>query len=351
MTYSLLMSILHIKGNVPEEKYFRVQNAPRGRNDELQEGEIKLETLYLSVDPYHRTRMNPDKSYVPPFNLGVALEGAGCGRVIESKNEEYQVGDVLTSMKVLKWPWQEIVIFDAERVKAEKLTKINNLDVELIPHTIGQLGMPGLTAYFGMIERGVPKEGETLVVSSGAGACGSIAGQIGKILGCHVVGITSSQEKIDYMIGLGFDVGINYSGKSEKELEEELRAACPRGVDIYYDNVGGWISNAVLRLMNVNGRVPICGQISQYNKEVSDPLPDELENDLKSKNVDRRWFMFFGFAAQFDDAWKQLFEWVKGGKIKVHYTMFEGIELMPSAFLALYESKNIGKLIVKIHKN
>ena len=294
-----------------------------------------------------RGRMNPGKSYVPPFEEGKPLNGSGCGRVIESKNADYHVNDILTSQRDLTWPWREKVIFDNDR--AGKFTKINQVPDHLISHTIGQLGMPGLTAYFGVIERGLPKEGETFVVSGGAGACGSIAGQIAKLRGCLVIGIASSQEKLDYMLNeLSFDFAVNYSGKSEEELFEDLKLVAKNGVDIYYDNVGGIISNAVLRLMNKEGRVPICGQISQYNKEEMDILPPSIENDLKEKNVTRGWFMVFNFKDQFEAAWNNLFNWVNEGKIKVHQTIFEGIDQMPHAFLALFTGENIGKLVVKI---
>jgi len=334
------------KGNEPELRHFKVVDQ-NDRDAPLGDGCIRLQTLYLSVDPYMRGRFNDAKSYVPPFTLGQPGSGSGAGRVIQSNNSKYKEGDILTSQKDLSWPWQEYVVFDAETI--EKFTRINQVPEDLIPHTIGQLGMPGLTAYFGVLERGKPKEGETFVVSGAAGACGTIAGQIAKLKGLRVIGIAGGEEKINYITQeLGFDVGIDYKGKSEEELLAELKKAAPNGVDIYYDNVGGIISNAVLRTLNKDARVPICGQISQYNSEETAPLPDDIEELLKEKNVDRRWFMVFSFKDQIDDAWKELFGWVQEGKVKVRATFFDGIDSLPSAFLALFSGANTGKAIIKV---
>jgi len=184
-------------------------------------------------------------------------------------------------------------------------------------------------------------------VSGGAGACGSIAGQIGKIKGCRVIGIAGSDEKIAYMKSIGFDEGVNYKGKTKDQLYEEIKRLCPNGVDIYYDNVGGDISVSVLRLMNNNGRVPICGQISQYNKLEMDPLPKEIEDELKVKNVDRRWFMVFSYKDQFEGGWSEMLTWVNNGSLKLHQTLYDGIEKMPDAFFALFTGDNVGKLSVK----
>jgi len=332
------------KGNTPELRHFNLTTTEL--NKDLHEGDVLLQTLFLSVDPYMRMRMNPDKSYMPPFTVGNPGEGSGVGRVIESSNNDYKVGDILTSQKDLSWPWQEFVKFDANKVV--NFTKINQVPENLIPHTIGQLGMPGLTAYFGVLERGKPKEGETFVVSGAAGACGTIAGQIAKLKGLRVIGIAGGPEKVRYLTEeLGFDVAIDYKGKSEEELIAELKIAAPKGIDVYYDNVGGIISNAILRLTNQDARVPICGQISQYNTEGSS-LPEDIEAILKERNVDRQWFMVMTFKEKFDVAWQELFQWVQSGDIKVRATIFEGIEKLPEAFLALFLGTNTGKAVVKI---
>jgi len=332
------------KGNQPEPKHFLVKEA--AENPALNDGEVLAQTLYLSVDPYMRGRMNPDRSYVAPFTVGQALNGSGCGRVIESKHPNYQPGDKIASLNELNWPWREYVVLSKSQV--DNCKKISEIPDHLVSHTIGQLGMPGLTAYFGTLNRGAPKAGETFVVSGGAGACGSIAGQIAKLKGCRVIGIAST-DKISYMTEeLGFDHGIDYVGKSEDQLFSELQAVCPDGVDIYYDNVGGIISHAVLRLMNENGRVPICGQISQYNSSNPDPLPDSIVHHLTEKKVQREWFMVFSFKEHFDSALNDLLGWVNNGNIKVHQTIFEGIENLPNAFLGLFNSINKGKLVVKL---
>ena len=164
-----------------------------------------------------------------------------------------------------------------------------------------------------------------------------------------MIGIASTQDKVEYMKGLGFDHGVTYVGKTEQQLYEELKALAPNGVDIYYDNVGGVISNAVLRLLNPNGRVPICGQITQYQKEVFDDPPAETLQELKEKNVERGWFLVLSYFDRYQEGWNELFKWVQEGKLQVHHTIYEGIEKLPQAFFDLFAGKNIGKLTVKIN--
>eukprot|EP00005_Dracoamoeba_jomungandri_P008529 CAMPEP_0174267138 /NCGR_PEP_ID=MMETSP0439-20130205/32600_1 /TAXON_ID=0 /ORGANISM="Stereomyxa ramosa, Strain Chinc5" /LENGTH=332 /DNA_ID=CAMNT_0015354475 /DNA_START=41 /DNA_END=1035 /DNA_ORIENTATION=- len=314
------------KGNEPTLEHFEVLDE---ETVDLKDGEVRLQTLYLSVDPYMRGRMNDTKSYIPPFKVGQPLEGSGVGKVIETKNDNYKVGDVLTSQKHLVWPWISYPVFDDEF--ASKFTGANTVPEHLLSATVGFLGMPGLTAYFGVKERGRPKDGETIVISGGAGACGSVAGQVARILGCsNVVGIARNQEKVDYMVNdLGFSSGIIYDGKTREQLSADIKAACPNGVDIYYDNVGGEISEAVLENMNENGRVPVCGQISQYNKDEMSPIPDLLQADLDAKNVERGWFMVMQFKDKFEEGWKEMFGWVEDGKMKLRETVVEGLENLP----------------------
>jgi len=210
--------------------------------------------------------------------------------------------------------------------------------------------MPGLTAYFGVEDRARPKEGETLVVSGAAGACGSVAGQIGKMAKLRVVGIVGSKEKEEYITKeLGFDSAVNYKGKSKEEIKEELSKLCPDGVDIYYDNVGGDISEAVLQLMNTNGRVPICGQISQYNKAEADGLSEETKDYIEKKKVQRGWFMFFNYFDKLDAAWSKLLQWAQEGLLKCRETTYDGIDQIPTAFLGLFSGDNLGKALVKVH--
>jgi len=321
---------------------------------ELKNGEILAQTLYLSVDPYFRGRMLPTgPGYAAPFTPGAPLHGSGVGKVIESKNSAYQVGDVLATRKFLDWPHQSFVILTGE--EAGKYTKVDTTQfpADQLGALVGFLGMPGLTAYFGLLDKGKPKEGETLVVSGAAGACGSVAGQIGKIKGLRVIGIVGTQEKLEYVTKeLGFDAAIIYKGKKVDQMTEELKHLAPKGVDIYYDNVGGDVSLAVLPLMNEKGRVPICGQISQYN-EAKDrasifKLPDPVESSLKTKNVQREFFLFFNYKDKLDEAWLDLFAWLRQGKLKNRETIYNGIEKVPESFVGLFSGDNIGKALIKL---
>lgn len=333
------------KGNKPTKDHFQVIEA---ETPVLQEGEILLQTLYVSVDPYMRMRMNPGKSYLEPFQEGKPLNGSGVGVVKESKNPKYVAGDVLTSQKRLAWPFQNYVVFDDKEASQYTKLDMNTVPKTLVSATIGFLGMPGLTAYFGLLERGNPKQGETLVVSGAAGACGSVVGQIAKIKGLKSVGIVGDQVKAEYITKeMGYDAAIVYKDKSQEQIEEEVRKLCPNGVDIYYDNVGGDISKAVLRVLNKGARVPICGQISQYNSETPEPLPEDIEQSLKDKEVSRAWFMVFEFFAHFDRAWAEMFQWVQEGKFKNKETVYEGIENVSTAFLGLFSGENIGKAVIK----
>eukprot|EP01103_Thecamoeba_quadrilineata_P000618 TRINITY_DN10539_c0_g1_i1.p1 TRINITY_DN10539_c0_g1~~TRINITY_DN10539_c0_g1_i1.p1 ORF type:complete len:352 (+),score=58.36 TRINITY_DN10539_c0_g1_i1:35-1090(+) len=335
------------RGNQPSTSNFTIEEI---EYPSINDGEILVQTLYLSVDPYHRGRMNPVKTYIDPFELNKPLTGTGVGRVVESKNPKYSVGDLLVSVKQLNWPYQSYVVFDEEKAAVYNKFDYSKIPESLIPATIGWLGMPGLTAYFGLEDKAKPKEGETLVVSGAAGACGSVAGQIGKMANLRVVGIVGSKEKEDYIVNeLGFDAAVNYKGKTKEQIKEELSKLCPNGVDIYYDNVGGEISESVLILMNQNGRVPICGQISQYNKEQPDPLSPEVQQHLEKNNVQRGWFMYMNYSDKFDAAWSKLIQWAQEGLLKCRDTTYDGIEKLPSAFVGLFAGENVGKAVVKTH--
>jgi len=304
------------------------------------------------VDPYLRGGMNGEKgqSYADPFSLDKPLSGGGVGRVIESKNPHYAVGDILTSQKALEYPFKEYVVFDSEfAAKFKKLSP--SFPKHLFSSTVGWLGMPGLTAYFGLMERSKSHPGENLVVSGGAGAVGSIAGQIGRILGLKVLGIVGTQEKADYITKeLGFHHAIIYKGKSREELSKEITSIFPDGVDIYYDNVGGEVSNAVIHTMKPGGRVPICGQISTYNspEPFSEKLPPEIAAVAEEKKLERGWFMVFNFHDKFDEAWNQLVKWEEEGKLKCRETHYTGIERFPDAFSGLFKGDNVGQAVIDV---
>lgn len=302
---------------------------------EPKDGEVLLRTRFLSVDPYMRGRMRDQKSYVPPFALNEVIAGGVVAEVIESRAPAFQPGDIVTGM--LGWRLYSVA-------RADEVRKI---DPNIAPVTtaLGVLGMPGLTAYFGLLDIGKPREGETVVVSGAAGAVGMTVCQIAKIKGCRVVGIAGSQEKNQYLENeLQVDATINYK---TADLKQAMRAACPKGVDVYFDNVGGEISDAVMQLLNQGARISVCGQISMYNLERPDVGP-RLQPYLLVNSALMKGFIVSNYAARFAEGGKQLAQWLAEGKLKYSETFVEGFENAPRAFLDLFEGKNLGKQLVKV---
>lgn len=302
----------------------------------LSEGEVLIKTLYLSVDPYMRGRMNDQKSYSPPFKLNEVIQGGAVGEVVESKDPSLQKGDIITGML----GWQHYTAAPAKQVR--------KIDPKVAPITtaLGILGMPGLTAYFGLLDIGKPQVGETVVVSGAAGAVGSVVGQIAKIKGCHVVGIAGSDEKCQYLISeLGFDAAINY--KSAKDIRQALKEACPNGVDVYFENVGGDISDAVMTLLNFKARIPLCGLISLYNLEKPDIGPRNQSLLLTTSSL-MQGFIIGNYAERFGEAIPQLATWLKEGRLKFAENIVDGFENTPEAFLGLFRGENVGKQLVKV---
>jgi hypothetical protein len=305
------------------------------------EGEVLVKTLYLSVDPYMRGRMREGKSYVAPFELNEAITGGVVGEVVESRSGNFQAGDIVTG----RLGWQLYSVATGEQGTPAALTKI---DPALAPVTtaLGILGMPGLTAYFGLLDIGHPVAGETVVVSGAAGAVGMVVCQLAKLKGCRVVGIAGSDEKNTYLTGeLGVDATINY--KTSSNLRQSLRDACPGGVDVYFDNVGGEISDAVLLLINHGARIIICGQIALYNLERMDvglrPQPILLVNSALMQG-----FIVSDYAARFPEGIDGLGRWLAEGKLKNAENIVEGFENAPRAFLGLFAGENTGKQLVRV---
>lgn len=302
----------------------------------LQDNEVLLRSVYISVDPYMRGRMREGPSYTAPFAVGEPIHGGVVGEVIESKAAGFEKGDYVLG----NLPWQ---LYTA--VNPESLQK---LDPEIAPVStaLGILGMPGLTAYFGLIDIGQPKEGETVVVSGAAGAVGSAVGQIAKLKGARVVGISGSTHKVEYLKKeLGFDEAIDY--KTSHSLVHDLKKACPKGVDVYFDNVGGSVSDAVMPLLNDFARIPICGQIALYNQEDLDVGP-RVQTFLLIHRALMKGYIVSDYAPRFPEARHQLGKWVQEGKIKFPETVTEGFDKLPEAFLGLFRGKNIGKQLVKV---
>lgn len=308
-------------------------------NEEIpaaKDGAILLKTVYVSVDPYLRGRMNDAKSYVPPFELNKPIQSGIIAKVIESKQENFKKGDFVSG----NLEWKEY-----QTSEGKGLHKVNQNEAKLSNY-LGILGMTGLTAYLGLTEIGLPKKNETLVVSGAGGAVGTVVGQVGKLLGCKVVGLTGSDEKVDLLTSkFNFDHAINY--KTTPDLEEAVKSACPKGVDIYFDNVGGEISDAVLANINKYARLPVCGAISLYNKtEV--PIGPRLQPIILTKSATMRGFIIGDLVEKFPAATKQLTTWLKADKLTFSETIVEGFDNIPQAFIALFEGKNKGKMIVKI---
>ncbi len=317
---------------VPTEKTFRAEETVLGS---IQDGELMVKGMYYSVDPYMRGRMNDRKSYQPPFKLNEPIEGAVVAEVMESRAADIRKGDIVTG----RMPWKRDIIISAAAVK-----KVDTSFVSPSAY-LGVLGMTGLTAYIGMMLIGKPKSGETVVVSGAAGAVGSVAGQMAHLAGCRVVGIAGSDEKIALLKDqFGFDAGINY--KTEKDLATAIQTACPDGVDIYFDNVGGPVSDAVMLNLNFHARVPLCGQISMYNDTTQSTGP-RIAPILLTRSVLMQGFIVSNYQSHFAEAMKHLVGWVKDGKIKSEETVVDGFDKLPEAFISLFDGKNTGKMVVK----
>ncbi|MDQ1638411.1 MAG: NADPH:quinone reductase [Pyrinomonadaceae bacterium] len=299
------------------------------------DGEVWVRTLYISVDPYLRGRMREGRSYVPPFQIGQVITSAVVGEVVESRAPEFATGDIVTGM--LGWRLYNIA----------KPGELRKVDPNIAPVTtaLGVLGMPGLTAYFGLLDIGQPRTGETVVVSGAAGAVGVTVCQLAKIKGCRVVGIAGNDDKNKYLRDeLGVDAVINY--KTEN-VAQALKAACPDRIDVYFDNVGGEISDAVLPLLNQGARIVICGQISLYCLERPDVGP-RPQTYLLVNSALMKGFIITAYAARFAEGVSRLAQWLTAGKLKYAETIVEGFENTPQAFIGLFSGDNLGKQIVKV---
>ena len=317
----------------PKESDFKLVESPLPTPEP---GQMLVRALYLSVDPYMRGRMSGAKSYAASVELGGVMMGGVVGQVAESRHPQFAAGEIVEGM----FGWQQYAASDGKGVR--------KVDPKLAPIStaLGVLGMPGMTAYFGLLEIGKPQPGETVVVSGAAGAVGSLVGQIAKIVGCHVVGIAGTEEKVRCVVEeLKFDSAFNYH--STANYYRKLIELCPQGVDVYFDNVGGAISDAVVRLINVRARLVICGQISQYNLKRPETGPRWLWA-LIVKQAKAEGFLVFQFADRFEEGLRQMARWLQEGKLKYRESVIEGIENAPRAFLGMLKGGNIGKQLVKV---
>ncbi|PYP82212.1 MAG: NADP-dependent oxidoreductase [Candidatus Angelobacter sp. Gp1-AA117] len=299
------------------------------------EGEFLVKNLYISLDPAMRGWMNEGRSYIAPVEIGAVMRAMAVGRVMASKNPSFTVGDHVTGM------------FGMQEYALSNGTSVNKVDAKLapLPIYIGALGGAGLTAYFGLLEVGQAKAGETVVISGAAGAVGIVAGQIAKIKGCQAVGIAGGPEKCRYIKEeLGFDAAIDY--KSE-DVTQALRQHCPKGIDVYFDNVGGDILDAALANLARYGRVVICGAISQYNNTSGIKGPSNYLSLLVNHGR-MEGFVVFEYAARYQEAAREMAGWMMAGKLKSREDIVEGLETFPETLLRLFRGENIGKLMIKV---
>lgn len=326
----------------------RPVGAPTAENFRMEEsavpvpeaGQMLLRTMYLSLDPYMRGRMSDAPSYAAPVEIGEVMIAGTVAQVVESKHADYTVGEWVVSYH----GWQDYALSDGSA-----LTRLGKHPAHP-SYALGVLGMPGLTAYAGLLDIGQPEQGETVVVAAATGAVGSLVGQIAKLKGCRVVGIAGGVKKCRHAVEvLGFDACIDHHAA---DMAAQLAAACTDGIDIYFENVGGKVFQAVLPLLNTKARIPVCGLISAYNATRLPDGPDQsglLMRDILTKRLTMRGFIVFDdFGHRYPAFFEDMSAWLQDGKI--HYTedSVDGLEQAPAAFIGLLEGKNFGKLVVKV---
>ncbi|HET6806083.1 MAG TPA: NADP-dependent oxidoreductase [Frateuria sp.] len=304
------------------------------------EGELLLRNLYLSLDPYMRGRMSDAESYAAPMAVGDVMVGGTVARVQASRHPDWQPGDLVLAYG----GWQDYALSDGRG--------LGRLDPGMAHPSLalGVLGMPGFTAYMGLLDIGQPRPGETVVVAAASGAVGSVVGQIARLKGCRVVGVAGGNEKCHYVVDeLGFDACADHRAK---DFPQQLEAACRQGIDVYFENVGGAVFDAVLPLLNARARVPLCGLIAQYNDTELPPGPDRLGllmRTILTKRIRMQGFIIFeDYGARFGEFLAAMGEWVRQGRIKVREDVVEGLENAPQAFIGMLEGRNFGKLVVRV---
>ena len=319
----------------PQETDFRME---QGAVPTAGPGQVLLRTLWLSLDPYMRGRMSDAPSYVPPVAIGEVMTGGAVSEVVASHNDGFKPGDLVMGGT----GWQSYAAVDAKAVR--KLER----GAQPASTALGVLGMPGMTAYCGLLNIGQPKPGETVVVAAASGPVGSMVGQIAKLRGARAVGIAGGEEKCAYVRSLGFEDCIDHRGA---DLPEHLAAACPKGIDVYFENVGGKVWDAVFPLLNPFARIPVCGLISQYNQTAPAQGPDRsasLMRAVLTKRLTIRGFIVWDFASQEAEFQRETRAWVEAGQIKYREDVVEGLERAPAAFIGMLSGKNFGKLVVRV---
>ena len=322
----------------PQLSNFRIEERPA---PEPEQGEVLLRTLWLSLDPYMRGRMSAARSYAKPVEVGEPMVGGTVSKVVDSRHPDFKVGDIVLAYS----GWQDYAVSNGAGLR--------KLDPARAPIStaLGVLGMPGMTAYTGLLTIGDPKPGETVVVAAATGPVGATVGQIAKVKGCRAVGIAGGPDKCRYLLdAFGFDVAVDHRSKN---FADELRAACPDGIDVYFENVGGPVWDAVFPLLNDFARIPVCGLISQYNMTELPPGPDrtpQLFRQVLTRRLTIRGFIVWDFASQAEAFERDVSTWIQQGKIKYKEDVVEGLENAPQAFLGLLQGKNFGKMLVRVSK-
>ncbi len=303
-------------------------------------GQVLLRTLSLSLDPYMRGRMSDAPSYAAPVAIGEVMAGGAVSRVEASQHPDFTLGDLVLGYT----GWQDYALSDG--------TALTRLDPAMAQPSmaLGVLGMPGFTAYMGLLDIGQPKAGETVVVAAASGAVGSVVGQIAKIKGCRVTGIAGGAEKCRYVVEeLGFDACIDHHSA---DFSQQLATACPDGIDVYFESVGGAVFDAVLPLLNASARVPVCGLIAHYNATALPEGPDRLPMLMRTvltRRIKMQGFIIFDdYGHRYDEFASQMGAWVKEGRIKFREDVVDGLENAPQAFIGLLEGRNFGKLVVRV---
>lgn len=321
----------------PKETDFRLETTPIPSPGE---GEVLLRAEYLSLDPYMRGRMSDTASYADPVQIDDVMVGAVVGRIVESRNPGFEVGEWVVAYS----GWQDYAVSDGSDLM--RLGK----NPQNPSYALGILGMPGFTAYMGLLDIGQPREGETIVVAAATGPVGATVGQIGKLKGCRVVGVAGSDEKCRFAKDeLGFDECLNHTSP---DFAAQLKKACPDGIDVYFESVGGKVLMAVLPLLNPKARIPLCGLVSAYNMTQLPEGPDRTALLMRALLVNRvkvqGFIIFDDYGDRYEEFAAQMSRWVAAGQIKVREQMIENLENAPQAFIGLLEGQNFGKLVVKM---
>jgi hypothetical protein len=304
------------------------------------DGELLLRNLYLSLDPYMRGRMSDAESYAAPMAVGDVMVGSTVARVVASKHPDWRAGDLVLAYA----GWQDYALSDG--------SGLARLDPAMAHPSLalGVLGMPGFTAYMGLLDIGQPQPGETVVVAAASGAVGSVVGQIARLKGCHVVGVAGGAEKCRYVVDeLGFHACADHRAE---DFPQQLEVACRQGIDVYFENVGGAVFDAVLPLLNPRARIPLCGLIAQYNDTALPPGPDRLgllARTLLTRRIRMQGFIIFDdYGPRFGEFLAPMSEWVRQGKIRYREDIVDGLENAPQAFIGMLQGRNFGKLVVRL---